>query len=86
MAKKIGEDVIGKKRQPISAKPQTPEEEEEYQRFVEGRKKVKPVRELKSKMPEDKQPSDEQLVRQREKDYAELGEYRQKRQLPKKRE
>lgn len=75
---KIGEDIIKKKAGAIIS---TPKEHEEYEKFLEEREKQKKQEEIKEKMKEEGQITDEQLAKQREQEADELAEAKEEGKL-----
>jgi len=69
---KIGKDIL-KKGGVITTK----KDSEQYQKFLEEREKKKKLEQIKGKMPEE-QPTDEQLMREKAKEMAELVEAKEK--------
>ena len=77
---RIGEDVTKKKAKGILP----PSEAEKFKKWREKRekqKKQKAQEEIKEKMPEE-QPTDEQLIKEREKEIEELAKAKKKGLLP----
>ena len=75
---KIGKDVIGGKKGKMTAKESKKFEEFLAKREAEKKKKAKEAEEIEGKrlevkVPEEKQPTDEQLARERAKEMAELA-------------
>ena len=82
MPKKIGQDIIKKKGGIISS----PKESKEYQEWLEEQKEAKKAeeaeeiegKEIKARIPEEGQPSNEELARQKEEEMLRMAEAKRK--------
>ena len=72
---KIGKDILKQ-----SGVITTKKDSEEYQKFLEEREKKKKLEQIKGKMPEE-QPTDEQLIKEKAKEVAELAEAKERGEL-----
>ena len=75
---KIGEDVIDKKGGIITSA----KESKEYEEWIEAKKAEEAEeiegKKLKTRMPEEGQPTDEQLIREKEEEMQKLAEVKRK--------
>jgi len=82
MPKKIGKDVINKKGTAIISTPKESEEfekwqEEQLRKEEEREQKPKVKAKLESRMPEEPEPSADELAKEKAKDYEEMAKWKE---------